>query len=328
MANLEACYLGLKLKNPIIIGSSSLTKTVEGVRRCAAAGAGAVVLKSLFEEEIRLQFDSANDALGGYPHPEALDWLRTDLAAHYGADSYLRLIEESVAAVSIPIIASLNCVTSETWVKFASRIESAGAAAIELNIYQLPLDPSRSSEAIEASYIETLKAIRAQVSIPVSLKMIPYLTNIPRFAIQAHEAGARGLVLFNRFFHPDLDIVAMEPKGGLSLSRPEEYRLPLRWVGILCGRTGCDLCASTGIHEPGSVIRLLLAGAKAVQVTSAIYLYKHEIVGTMLQGLADWMDEHDFSSIASFRGKVSRFHAGHPDMYERAQYIKAFVDAE
>ncbi|MBM4354053.1 MAG: dihydroorotate dehydrogenase-like protein [Deltaproteobacteria bacterium] len=328
MPALETCYLGLKLKNPLIVGSSGLTKTVEGVRRCAAAGAGAVVLKSLFEEEIRLEYQSISEALGGYPHPEALDWLQTDLAAHYGADSYLKLIEESVASVSIPVIASLNCVTPETWVKYASRIEGAGAAAIELNVYRLPLDPAVPSEQIEQSYIETVKAVRAQVSIPVSLKMIPYLTNIPRFSVQAHEGGARGLVLFNRFFHPDLDIVGLEPRGGLLLSRPEEYRLPLRWIGILYGRTGCDLCASTGVHEPGSVIRLLLAGAKAVQVTSAIYLYKHEVLGKMLHGLEEWMDEHGFESIASFRGKVSRFHSGRPEMFERSQYIKAFVDAE
>jgi len=328
MAVLDTTYLGLKLKNPLVVGSSSLTRNVEGVRRCAAAGVGAVVLKSLFEEEIRLEYSSTSGALAGYPHPEAMDWLRTDLAAHYGAENYLRLVEESTKAVSIPVIASLNCVTPETWVKFASRIEGAGAAAIELNIYQLPLDPAVPGEKLEAGYIETLKAVRAQVSIPVSLKTIPYLTNIPRFAVQAHEAGAAGLVLFNRFFHPDLDIVEMEPRGGLLLSRPEEYRLPLRWIGILYGRTGCDLCASTGVHGAGAVIRLILAGAKAVQVTSALYLYQHEIVGTMLHGLEDWMSEHGFESVETFRGRVSRFHSGRPEMYERSQYIKAFVDAE
>ncbi len=328
MANLETTYLGIRLKNPLIIGSSSLTKNVEGVRRCAAAGAGAVVLKSLFEEEIRLEYSGAAEAMSGYPHPEALGWLQTDLAAHYGPETYLRLIEGAAATVQIPVIASLNCVTPETWVKFASRIEAAGAAAIELNIYQLPLDPAVPSERIEQGYIETLKAVRAQVSIPVALKMIPYLTNIPRFAVQAHEAGAAGLVLFNRFFHPDLDITEMEPRGGLLLSRPEEYRLPLRWIGILYGRTGCDLCASTGVHDAGAIIRLLLTGAKAVQVTSAVYLHKHEVIGTMLHGLEDWMSEHGFESIESFRGRVSRFHSGRPEMFERSQYIKAFVDAE
>jgi dihydroorotate dehydrogenase (fumarate) len=328
MQNLKTTYLGLELDNPIIVGSCSLTKTTEGVCRAAEAGAGAVVLKSLFEEEVRLNYSSTTEAFVDYPHPEAAAYLQADLAAHYGADAYLDLVKESSRAVSIPVIASVNCVSSETWPTFARQLEASGAAAIELNIYIMPTVAGLGSEQVEEVYLKTAKAVAAEVKIPVAVKLVPYITNLTRLALQMQDVGASGLVLFNRFYHPDIDIETLSLSGGLSLSHPDEYRRTLRWMGLLYGRLTCDLCASTGVHDGATVIRQLLAGATAVQVTSAFYLHSLSLLQRMLLDLRTWMTLNSFDTIADFQGKVSRFHAENPDLFERAQYIKAFVGAE
>ncbi len=279
MANLKTKYLGLELANPLILGSSGLSKSVDGVKRAAEAGAGAVVLKSLFEEEIRLDIRGTTDAFAGYPHPEAAGYLDADLAAHYGAETYLRLVEDASKAVDVPVIASVNCVTGTTWTTFAAQLEASGAAAIELNVYALPMDAGQTSEQVESVYLEAVGAVRKQVKIPVALKMVPYLTNLPRLALAAQQSGADGLILFNRFFHPDIDIHVEDLKGGLVLSRPDEYRMALRWLGMLYGRTRSDLCATTGIHDGETVVKMLLAGACAVQVVSAVYAHAECLPG-------------------------------------------------
>jgi dihydroorotate dehydrogenase (fumarate) len=328
MANLKTTYLGLELANPIILGSSGLSKTVEGVTRAAEAGAGAVVLKSLFEEEIRLDSKGATDAFGDYPHPEAAGYLDADLAAHYGADKYLRLVEDASRAVDVPVIASVNCVTGTTWTTFAAQLEAAGAAAIELNVYALPMDAGQTSEQVEAIYLDAVRAVRKEVKIPIALKMVPYLTSLPRLALAAQQSGADGLILFNRFFHPDIDIDAEELKGGLVLSRPDEYRLALRWLGVLYGRTRSDLCATTGIHDGETVVRMLLAGASAVQVVSAVYAHGLGVFLQMQAEMKAWMETKGYEDVAQFQGKLSRYKLGNPDLFDRAQYVRAFVGAE
>jgi dihydroorotate dehydrogenase (fumarate) len=328
MADLKTTFVGLALDNPFIMGSCGLTKSVEGVQRAAEAGAGAVVLKSLFEEEIRLDYAGTTDAFADYPHPEAAAYLDADIAAHYGPEKYLRLVEEASAAVDVPVIASVNCVSGTTWTTFAEQLESAGAAAIELNIYVVPLDAAQTSQQVEEVYIDAVRSVRARVKIPVIVKTVPYVTNLVRFALGLQDAGANGLVLFNRFFHPDIDLQSEELKGGLVLSRPDEYRAALRWIGVLYGRGRGDLCASTGIHDGETAARLLLSGADAVQVVSAVYAHGRTVFGQMKAELSAWMDDKGYENISDFHGKLSRFRLGDHQAYERAQYIKAFVGAE
>lgn len=328
MADLKTRYLGLELDSPLIVGSSGLTKTLGGIERCADAGAGAVVVKSLFEEQIRMEYEETNAAMAAYAHPEAMAYLQADAAMEYGPRYYLELLEAAATKVSIPVIASVNCSSPEGWTGFARKIEAAGAQALELNVFVLGTDPSKTSEDIEWIYLDAVRKVRAEISIPVAVKLVPYLTNISRMAMRVEEAGANGLVLFNRFFHPDVDVGTLEVTGGLSLSGSEEHLLPLRWLALLYGRVGCDLCASTGVHDTAGAAKVLLAGASTVQVTSALYRHGVDHLRTIRDGLESWMRQKGFESVDAFRGRLSRFHTEKPELYERAQYIKAFVDAE
>ncbi|MFH1531763.1 MAG: dihydroorotate dehydrogenase-like protein [Pseudomonadota bacterium] len=328
MAELKTRYLGLELDSPLIVGSSGLTKTLAGIQRCADAGAGAVVVKSLFEEQIRTEYEETTASIASYAHPEALGYLQADVAMEYGPKAYLELLEAAATEVSIPVIASVNCTSPEGWTGFARKIEAAGARALELNVFVLGTDPSRTSEDIEWVYLDAVRKVRAEISIPVAMKLVPYLTNISRMATRAEDAGANGLVLFNRFFHPDIDVDTLEVTGGLSLSGPGEVLLPLRWLALLYGRIGCDLCASTGIHDAVGAAKAILAGATTVQVTSALYRHGVDHLRTIRDGLESWMEQKGFASVDAFRGRLSRFHTEKPELYERAQYIKAFVDAE
>jgi len=328
MADLKTRYLGLDLDSPLVVGSSGLTKTLTGIQRCADAGAGAVVVKSLFEEQIRMEYEETTAAMEAYAHPEAMGYLQADTAMEYGPRVYLELLEAAASKVSIPVIASVNCTSPEGWTGFARKIEAAGAKALELNVFVLGTDPSKTSDDIEWVYLDAVRKVRAEVTIPVAVKLVPYLTNISRMATKVEEAGADGLVLFNRFFHPDVDLDALEVTGGLSLSGPEEHLLPLRWLALLYGRVGCDLSASTGVHDAAGAAKVLLAGATTVQVTSALYRHGVDHLRTIREGLESWMGQKGFATVDAFRGRLSRFHTEKPELYERAQYIKAFVDAE
>ncbi len=329
MADLRVKYIGLELKNPIIVGSCALGKSVDGVKRAEEAGASAIVLKSLFEEEIRHDFEATQKALDElHGHPEAYEYARADLASHMGPERYLRLVESASKAVSIPVVASINCTTPETWVPYASQIQASGARALELNIYAQPYDARVSSEEVERSYVEALIAVKKAVDIPVVVKLVPHLTNPMKLAFELSNAGADGLVLFNRFFNPDIDIENMELAGGLTLSEPTEYQNTLRWIGMLYGRSKADLCAATGIHSGETAVKMLLAGAAAMQVTSVLYRQKMDVIGQMVQFVERWMESKGFGAVGDFRGKVSRFHAAKPELLARAQYIKAFVHAE
>lgn len=328
MANLQTTYLGLPLENPFIVGSCSLSRTVDGIVACARAGAGAVVMKSLFEEQIRLDYEATTEALAQDLHPEALQYLQADLAAHHGPREYLEVIREARKRVSLPIIASVNCTGSKTWVTFAEQIAAAGASALELNVYILPSDPETASADIERAYVDVVAAVRRQVSLPVAVKLVPYFTNPTRLAHELARQGAAGLVLFNRLWQPDIDIEAEALGGGISTSAPGEYRLSLRWIARLAGETSADLCASTGVHDGESAVRLLLAGAQAVQVTSALYQHGRDHLKTLSAFLERWMDDHGHADLASFRGALSRKRQGQSDLYDRSQYIKAFVGVE
>lgn len=329
MASLKTSYLGLELQSPIIVGSCGLTKTPERVRKCAEAGAGAVVLKSLFEEQIRLEFAETAAAMAEDLHPEALQYLEADIAMQHGPRQYLDIIREASKAVSIPVIASVNCTGATAWVDFAQQIAAAGAAALELNLYVLPADPGAESAALERVYTDTVAAVRQKVKIPLAVKLAPYLTNVGRLSQELVKKGADGLVLFNRLYHPDIDVEKEAFKGGISLSSPGDHRRSLRWIALLAGRVKADLCAATGVHDGRTVVKQILAGASAVQVVSALYKRGDlSDLATMADSVRAWMEEKGYDTLDAFRGQLS--HARHPDtaLLERAQYIKAFVGVE
>ncbi len=324
MANLGTSYLGLELDNPFIVGSSSLTRTVEGVVDCAEAGAGAVVLKSMFEEQIRLDYSDTTDALADSMHPEALAYLRADIPTRYGPRDCLEVVKKASDAVSIPIIASVNCTSHHSWIEFAKQLEAAGAAALELNIYVLPTDPEQKSGQVDQIYLDIVSMVTGQVSMPVAVKLAPYITNMTRMGKKLVESGAQGLVLFNRLFSPDIDIEKEEVRGGISLSGPQEHRMALRWVALLSETLGVDICGSRGIHDADAAVKMLLAGATAVQVTSTLMKNKLGHLKTMTTDLAAWMDERGYEEIGTFKGNLTEDPES-AELFQRAQYMKAFV---
>jgi dihydroorotate dehydrogenase (fumarate) len=327
MADLSVTYMGLELKNPLIVSSSSLTNTVDKVRRAEDAGAAAVVLKSLFEEQIEAQTEEIEHESWPYPHPEAFDYVR-QMGMRLGQDAYLKLITEAKKAVSIPVIASLNCVTPKWWTRYAGEIARAGADGLELNIAILPTDPQRTAEEVERTYFRILDGIARRIDIPVAAKIGPYFTALPRFARSLAEAGAAALVLFNRFYQLDIDIEKPALVPGYHLSSPEEIHLPLRWISILAGHVGCDLAASTGVHDGAAVIKQLLAGASAVQICSVLYQKGMDPLRLMIRELAEWMERHGYERILNFRGTMCMELSDRPEYYERLQYIKVFVGLE
>lgn len=320
--DLTVRYLGLTLQNPIIVGSCDLTGTIAGVEKYARAGAGAIVLKSLFEEQIageveQLRADSAASAW----HPEAADYIQA-----YGWEDavgrYLTLIREAKRAAATPIIASLHCVSPGSWLEFAKRVADEGADALELNLFVLPSDPRRSGPQNEQVYFDLIREVQARVSLPIALKIGYFFSSLSQMIERLGHSGIAGLVLFNRFHQPDIDIEKLRLSVASPLSSPGESALPLRWIGLMANVVPCDLAATTGIHDGAAVIKQLLAGATAVQVVSTLYHHGPEQIGTMLAEIGDWMQRHSFASIAEFRGKLSHDPASNPATYERVQFMK------
>jgi dihydroorotate dehydrogenase (fumarate) len=327
MADLSTDYMGLSLRNPLIVASSSLNKSVDGVMKCADAGAGAVVLKSLFEEQIAVRAKDLEENLWLYGHTEAFEYV-SKMAMPLGPRDYLKLIGEAKASVSIPVIASLNCISPRWWTDFAKQIEAAGADAIELNISVMPSDPGRTGEEIEKIYLDIVESLEGSIRIPLAVKIGPYFTSIARMAREFSDRGVSALVLFNRFYQIDIDVEKLEIAPGLRFSSPDEISLPLRWIALLAGNVNCDLAASTGVHDAAGMVKQLLAGATAVQVCSALYERGVDYIGTIITEMETWMKEHGFQSVQDFRGKLSREVTDRPELYERLQYIKIFVGIE
>lgn len=328
MVNLEASYMGLKLVSPIIVGSSGLTNSVENIVEIAKHGAGAVVLKSLFEEQIR---HSASNTIiqneFGNNYPEAEDYIRnytreTDVA------NYLKLIEESKKAVDIPIIASINCISDMEWITFAKQIETAGADALELNVFVLPSDPDREAAQNEAVYFDIVKKILEAVNIPVALKISYYFSSLAKTVTKLSWTGVKGIVLFNRFFSPDIDIENLEVKTTNVFSTPSELAISLRWIAMMSAHVSCDLAASTGVHDGKALIKQLLAGAKAVQIASVLYKKGFKEIGVMLETLENWMERKNYSRLEEFIGKMSVAETENPAAFERVQFMKHFSGIE
>lgn len=324
MADLSTTYLGLPLRNPLLVASSSLTKTVDGVRRCADAGAGAVVLKSLFEEQILA--DLAGDEIDAKFawHPEALDYVQR-MGLELGPQSYLKLIKDSKRSVSIPVIASLHCVSPGLWTNYVRQIADAGADAIELNISVMLSDPRRDTGHVEKLYTDTVESVARLTTLPVAVKIGPYFTSVPRMVSDLWMRGAKALVLFNRFYQFDINLEKMALAPAYRLSSPQEISLPLRWISLLAGKIKCDFSASTGVHDAAGAAKLILVGATTVQLCSTLYQNGIERIAAIRDDLERLMDKHGFKSIEQMRGKLSQAKSDRPEMYERLQYIKALV---
>ncbi len=326
MTDLSTTYMGLKLRNPVVVSSSGLTSTLDGVRRCAEAGAGAVVLRSIFEEQIDAAAATATGsaAMVGY-RLEADEYL-----ARYGREGAvepaLELIREAKRVVSVPVIASVHCVSSGGWTDFAERVQEAGADALELNVFVLPVDPERGASDNERVFFDVARAVTAKVDIPVALKIGPYFSGLSQTLVQLSRFGIQGLVLFNRPFPLDFDLDAMELAQGVIYSSPAEMHLPLRWISVLAGRVFCDLAAATGVHDGAAVVKQLLAGASAVQVCSALYRNDVEYLSQMVREVGEWMAAKGYERIAQFRGALAQKHVADPAAYERVQFIKTSAD--
>jgi dihydroorotate dehydrogenase (fumarate) len=339
MTDLSVKYMGLELRNPIIVGSSGLTNSIKDIKHAAECGAGAIVLKSIFEEQIRLETDKfiGNDEMmdpfrKGYDDVlsnRSFDYVEAeayiaDFAREHTLGEYLKFIEEAKKAVDIPVIASINCVSPYDWHYFARRIEAAGADALELNIYILPSDPVMTSGGNESVYFAIADAVMKQVSIPVSVKVGYYFSSLSGTLIELSKTGIKGLVMFNRPFHPDIDINSLEINSRFLLSDTSEYSHTLRWIALLYGKSGCDLAASTGVHDHESVIKQLLAGATAVQMTSAFYKHGFEYLPQVIKGVEDWMKSKGFAKPEDFRGMISQHNVENPAAFERVQFMKLY----
>lgn len=324
MADLRVQYMGLDLDNPVVVSSSSLTITPEKVEQCAAAGAGAVVLKSLFEEEIQAEIDASGD---GVQHTEAADYIRE---AHTGAGlaRYASLISESRKRVDIPVIASINAASRNWWEDYVPNLVDAGASALELNLSLMPYDYHDDDAKVVDFYIKAVSAVRSRVSVPIAVKIGPWFTSIPAMVDKLKWAGADAVVLFNRFYQLDIDINTLSLRSGSPMSTPADLALPLRWLSLVYGKTEAELAASGGVHGADDAIKAILAGAQVVQVCSALYRNGVQHVATIRDGIADWMDRTSFATVASFRGKLSQKRSETPERFERLQYIKALVGSE
>lgn len=324
MANLATKYMGLSLKNPIIAGSSGFSSSLSGIKKLKEGGAGAVVLKSIFEEEI---LHEMNDLMKDVP--EASRYLERfdyhDLAIKSeNLEQYTTLIKEAKEAVNIPIVASINCSFSYEWTEYARRLESAGADALELNMFFLPTEQQRSAEEMERAYFNIVEKVVETVSIPVALKISYYFTCLGQTIQKLSRLGISGLVLFNRFYSPDFDIEKLEVAQTNVLSTPGDLVNSLRWVAMMSQKVDCDLAASTGVHDGEAVIKQLLAGAQAVQVASALYKNGPSCIQTMLNTVEDWMARHGYETLEDFRGKMSQDKSTDPSLYERVQFMKYF----
>ena len=323
MKNLTTKYLGLELRNPVIAGSCGLTGSVEKIKELVDAGVGAVVLKSLFEEQIEAELQQNIDQYQT-DYPEAYDYVK-EYTRDSAVSEYLSMITDVKKGADVPVIASLNCVSAAEWTSFAKKIENAGADALEINISLLPSDPRKSSGDYEDVYFNVIKKVTDGLSIPVALKMSRYSSSLASLVSRLHWTGkVAGFVLFNRYYKPDIDIKTLELKSAGVFSNPGEISDPLRWIALLSGMVENDFAGSTGVHDSEGVVKMLLAGASAVQVVSTLYQNGTSRVTEIIAGLEDWMEEHSFDSLDQFRGRLSYKMQEDQSHFERIQFMKHY----
>lgn len=323
MIDLSTTYLGLQLKNPVIVSSSGLTDSVDKIKKLAKAGAGAVVLKSLFEEQINIE---AGSMIDWSDYPEAEDYILNYTKSN-SVEEYLKLIENSKKSVDIPVIASINCTSLSEWVSQSKKIEEAGADALELNVYFLPTDKEKFGQHYEELYYSIISEVKSLTSLPLTIKLGQQFTNLPGFVEKLYHRGVAGAVLFNRFYSPDINTDKLKMVSSEVLSHPSDIQQTLRWVGIISHLVDkIDLSASTGIHDGKAVIKMLLAGATAVQVCSALYRNGTDYLSKMIEELTAWMKSKDFNEPDDFRGMLNYKRISDPAIFERSQFMKYFSE--
>jgi dihydroorotate dehydrogenase (fumarate) len=328
MPDLTTTYLGLKLPTPIIVGSSGLTDKPEKNAQLEKHGAGAIVLKSIFEEEILMEYDHIlNEEASGRYKDDYLDYFDYRIK-EVNLENYLDLIINTRKLVKIPVIASINCSTTHEWTYFARKIQDAGADALELNIFILPSNLNQSADNIEHAYLDIIRSVRNEIKIPLAVKMSYYFSNLGGMITQLSHCNIAGLVLFNRSYSPDIDIEKLEITSSGVFSSSKDLPVSLRWIAIMANRVKCDLAASTGVHDGKAVIKQLLAGASAVQVVSALYENGPEYLSTMIKDLEEWMKRKKYNKIDEFRGLLSQERQMNPALFERVQFMKYFSDRD
>lgn len=323
--DLSTNYLGMKLRTPLVPSASPLSEEIDDIRRMEDAGASAVVLYSLFEEQLLLERYELNHHLtqGTESFAEAITYFPEPEEFHLGPEGYLDHIRKAKEAVDIPIVASLNGTSTGGWIDYASLMQKAGADALELNIYYIPTDPTLTGARVEQAYLDILDMVKSVVTIPVALKLSPFFSNLANMAKRLDDAGADGLVLFNRFYQPDIDLENLVVRPNVILSTPHALRLPLRWVAILYGRIQADLAATSGIHTAPDVIKMLMAGASVTMLCSALLRHGIGQIRVIEQGVREWMEEHEYESVGQMRGSMSQRSCANPSEFERAQYMRA-----
>jgi dihydroorotate dehydrogenase (fumarate) len=324
MVDLTTTYLGLKLKNPLVASPSPLSEKVENVKRLEEAGIAAVVMYSLFEEQIiheSLELDYFLSR-GTESFAEALTYFPNVGKFTLAPDKYIETLEKTKRAVNIPVLGSLIGVSTGGWIEYAHKIQDAGADALELNLYYLPIDVNLTGTQLEDNYLKLVSDIRAEIRIPLAVKLAPFFTALPNFASRLVEAGADGLVLFNRFYQPDLDLENLEVVPNLVLSNSDDLRLPLRWIAILYGKVKADLALTSGVHTPEDAIKALMAGANVAMTTSALLKRGSKAIQQILTGMEEWMTEREYVSVQQMRGSMSQGAVAEPAAFERANYMK------
>ncbi len=325
MVDLNTSYLGLSLKNPVVASASPISKKLDGIRKLEDAGASAVVMYSLFEEQIVHESLALDHFLnrGTDTYAESLTYFPDLQHYNVGPEEYLEMIRKAKAAVNIPIIGSLNGVSTGGWIDYAKRIEEAGADALELNVYYIATDINLTSQELEQNYVDLVKDVRNQVKIPLAVKLSPHFTALPNLSHRLIQAGANGLVLFNRFLQPDLDIETLEVTPNLILSNSNELRLPLRWVAILYGRIQADMALTTGVHTAQDVLKSIMAGASTTMLASALLTHGVKRISEILNDIQMWMETFEYQSIQQMKGSMSQRAVAEPAAFERANYMKA-----
>ncbi len=323
--DLSTTYMGLKLKNPVIASSQPLTMDLDNVKKLEDAGASAVVLYSLFEEQINQEAKELDHFLSTYSesYAEAMSYFPEPKAyRNLHAEEYLDYIAKLKKSVNIPVIASLNGVSSGGWMNYSKKMQEAGADAIELNIYYIAADPYTKPQDVEQMYIDDLKMVKSQVSIPVSMKLSPYFSSFANMAVKLDQAGADGLVLFNRFYQPDINLHTLQVEPSLQLSTSYDIRLSLRWIAILYGNVNCGIAATSGVHSYQDALKMIMSGADAVMIASALLKSGIGKISEIISGMETWMKEHEYESVSKMKGSVSYRTIAEPAAFERANYIK------
>lgn len=328
MSKFAVNYMGIPLKNPIIVGSSNLVNNLDMLRKLQDAGAAAIVYKSLFEEQIQLESIQFQDEMELYNERNAEMISLFPGMEHAGPDEHLAKLREAKALLDIPLIASLNCVFTETWVEYAELIEKTGVDGLELNFFSVPRDFETEAKSIEDEQVSVVEMVCKKVKIPVSVKLSPFYTNPLQVISRMAKAGARSFILFNRMFEPDINLDTLQHSTPFNLSSEGDYRLALRYAGVLYKNTEASICSSSGIYTGNDIVKMILAGADTVQIVSALYKHKPDLISTMLSDMEKFMDKHGFTSLSDFRGKLSKAMVKDPYIYKRAQYIDLLLHSE